>query len=200
MSCYTLEQVKTALIKKGYQWFDQGDYNINIIGIRNSSTGAKVTNKFDDCITVSYKENGNWIHRCYEATTDPGTHWLRTLLNPKGTAILVPGQYRATYQIGKHQGRYEALVQRKPVKVYRDGDRDMEYDKDTKTIQEGLFGINIHRASQSTTSKLIDKWSAGCQVIASAFEYADFMKRIKKGSSVWGNSFTYTLIESKDID
>ncbi len=199
MNCYTIDQIKTAVIRKGYQWFETGDYNINIVGIRNSSTGAKVTNKFDDCISISYKDRGEWIHRCYTATTDPGTHWLRTLLNPRGTAILVPGQYRGAYQVGKHQGRYEALVQRKHVKVYRDGDRDMEYDTNSQSIQEGLFGINIHRASSSTVSNLIDKWSAGCQVIASPFEYSDFMSRVKKAAAVWGNSFTYTLIESKDI-
>jgi hypothetical protein len=30
------------------QWFEKGDYNLNIVGVRNSSTGSKVTNKFDD--------------------------------------------------------------------------------------------------------------------------------------------------------
>ena len=200
MSCYSIEQVKTAVIKKGYKWFESGDYNINIVGIRNSSTGARVTNQFDDCICISYKDKGEWVHRCYNATTDPGKHWIRTLLNPKGTAILVPGQYRGAYKIGKHQSRYEALVQKLPVKVYRDGDRDMEYDMDSKTIQEGFFGINIHRASSTVVSRLIDKWSAGCQVIASPFEFSDFMIKIKRAGTFWGNSFTYTLIESKDID
>jgi hypothetical protein len=75
----------------------------------------------------------------------------------------------------------------------------MKYDFDPKTIQEGLFGINIHKASRTVVSNLIDKWSAGCQVIASPFEYSDFMSRVKKAAAVWGNSFTYTLIESKDI-
>lgn len=197
--CYTLDQVKTAVVSKGYRWFENGDYNLNIVGIRNSDTGNRVTNKFDDCICVSHKERGEWVHRCYNATTDPGKHWLRTLLNPRGTAILVPGQYRGVYQIGKHQGRYNALVQRKSVKVYRDGDRDMEYDTNNRTIQEGLFGINIHRASSSTVSKLIDKWSAGCQVLASPFDYSEFMTKVNQSAKVWGNSFTYTLIESKDI-
>ena len=27
---YTLDQVKNAVISKGYEWFEEGDYNINI--------------------------------------------------------------------------------------------------------------------------------------------------------------------------
>ena len=55
---YTREQVQKAVISKGYKWFNGGslnkDYDVNIVGIRNSSTGDKVTNKFDDHITISY--------------------------------------------------------------------------------------------------------------------------------------------------
>jgi len=38
MSCYSIDQIKTAVTRKGYKWFESGDYNINIVGIRNSST------------------------------------------------------------------------------------------------------------------------------------------------------------------
>ena len=38
-------------------------YDVNIVGIRNSATGQAVTNLFDDRISVSYKENGNWIYK-----------------------------------------------------------------------------------------------------------------------------------------
>ena len=61
-ACYTREQIESAVKSKGYKWFENGDYNVNIVGIRNSETKNKVTNKFDDCITVSYKKmvNGNF--------------------------------------------------------------------------------------------------------------------------------------------
>ena len=50
---YTLEQIKKAIQAKGYVWFDSDkNYDINIVGIRTSSTGKAVTNKFDDFITV----------------------------------------------------------------------------------------------------------------------------------------------------
>ena len=196
---FTKEQIEAAVKAKGYKWFRNGDYNLNIVGIRNSCTDDKVTNKFDDWVTVSYKENGNWKYNEFVATTDPGKHWAENLLNSDGVAVLVPGQYRSSYRIGLHQGKYEALKQVKAVKVYRDDNLDLTYDECVSSIQEGIFGINIHRASQWGTSTQIDKWSAGCNVIASNTDFANFMKLCNASRFIWGNSFTYTLIESSDI-
>ena len=55
---YIREQIKEALQAKGYKFFETGDYNVNIVGVRNSETAGKVTNRFDDVITVSYKIDG----------------------------------------------------------------------------------------------------------------------------------------------
>lgn len=122
-------------------------------------------------------------------------------MKESGVAILVPGQYRGSHKIRLHQGRYEALGQQKPVKVYRDNNLDGCYDFDESTIEEGLFGINIHRATKyaGKKSSQIDKWSAGCQVIAAYNDYMQFMQICNNAKDIWGNSFTYTLIESKDL-
>jgi len=199
MSCHTLEEVKKAVLSKGYKWFENGDYNINIVGIRNSETENQITNKFDDCVTVSYKVNGEWNFHCFKATTDPGTHWTKNLLNKDGVAILVPGQYRGSHTIGLHKGKYEALRQKKPLKVYRDKNKDGVYDLLEENIHEGIYGINIHRATAHGESKQIDKWSAGCQVLAKTSDFNKLMELARKSSGLYGNSFTYTLIESKDI-
>jgi hypothetical protein len=53
---------------------------------------------------------------------------MANLLNPKGAAILVPGQYCGSHAIGLHQGKYRALRQVKPLPVYRDSNKDMNYD------------------------------------------------------------------------
>ena len=202
---YTREQVQKAVISKGYKWFTWGsldkDYDVNIVGIRNSSTGDKVTNKFDDHITVSYKIDGAWQFHCYDCTTDPGKHWVDNIMNKHGVAILKPGQYRGSHKIRLHQGRYEALGQQKPVKVYRDKNKDGNYDLIEENVHEGLYGINIHRATKYAGKKStqIDRWSAGCQVIAANDDWTAFMKIMRKARNIWGNSFTYTLIESKDI-
>lgn len=197
---YTREQIQKAVESKGYKWFEGGDYNLNIVGVRNSDTHGVVTNKFDDKLTISYSVNGEIKYHEFDATTDPGSHWEKNLLNKDGVAILVPNQYRGSHEIRKHQGKYEALCQKKPVKVYRDNNKDGKYDMIEENIKEGIFGINIHKAgSRVEGSTQIDKWSAGCQVFSKESDFNQLMKLAYKAKNLYGNSFTYTLIESKDL-
>ena len=195
---YTKEQVEATIKSKGYVWFDDNankGFDINIVGIRNSKTGNTVTNVFDDFLTLSYKEGGVWKFHIWSATTDPGKKGVMEYHNAAGVARLVPGQYRGSHGIGLHQGKYEALKQAKNVKVYRDANRDMVYNEDK--IQEGVFGINIHKAGADST--YVENWSEGCQVFKKASDFEAFMAIVRKARDIHGNSFTYTLIESKDI-
>jgi len=200
---YTREQIQTTVESKGYKWFHDNrnkGYDVNIVGVRNSKTKNRVTNAFDDKMTISYKcEVGAWHFHEYDCTTDPGTHWVENLLNPDGVSILKPGQYRGSHKIRLHQGKYEALGQKKPVTVYRDDNLDETYDYDNAST--GVYGINIHRATAKSSGKStrVDKWSAGCQVIARNSEWHEFLNICKKARDIHGNSFSYTLIESKDI-
>jgi hypothetical protein len=190
-----IDKIKQAMKVKNYKFFESGDYNLNIIGIRNSDTGSKVTNVFDDLLTVSYKIGEVWHFKKWAATTDPGTKGVKEFHNAQGVARLVPGQYRGSHAIGLHQGKYEALKQAKPVKVYRDANKDMTYD--TKLITEGIYGINIHKAGADST--YVENWSEGCQVFKKSAEFDEFMALVKKAATLHGNSFTYTLLESKDL-
>ena len=195
---YTREQIEKAVKSKGYVWFEDATnkgYDINIVGVRNSSTGDKVTNLFDDTLTLSYKENGEWKFHQWAATTDPGKKGVMEYHNANGVARLVEGQYRGSHGIGLQQGKYEALKQAKNVKVYRDANRDMTYNEDR--IQEGIFGINIHKAGADST--YVENWSEGCQVFKKSADFDAFMAIVRKSRDIHGNSFTYTLIESKDI-
>jgi len=195
---YTLEQIKKSVESKGYVWFNDDKnkgYDVNIVGIRNASTGQKVTNAFDDYITISYKENGEWKCHVWPATTDPGKKGVMEYHNKDGVARLVEGQYRGSHIIRLHQGKYEALGQDKPVKVYRDANKDMNYDENK--ITEGVYGINIHKAGADST--YVENWSEGCQVFKKAADFEEFMKICRKSKDIHGNRFTYTLIETTDI-
>ena len=98
--------------------------------------------------------------------------------------------------IGTHK-TYKALVQRDNVKVYRDKNKDLKYDLDSKTIQSGLFGINIHKSGKD--SNIVDNWSAGCQVFKKEKDFNEFMSIINKSAEIFGNKFTYTLLNKNDI-
>lgn len=115
-------------------------------------------------------------------------------MNSAGTAILMPGQYRGSHKLGLHRGKYEALVQKHPVRVYRDSNKDNKYDMNPAKAQTGLFGINIHKAGQNST--WVDNWSAGCQVFKKSNDFADFISIVKKAIKIHGNSFTYTLFDN----
>lgn len=195
---YTREQIEKAVKAKGYVWFEDvanKGLDVNIVGVRNASTGKKVTNVFDDVITVSYKDGGIWKYLEWANTTDPGKKGVMEFHNKDGVARLVEGQYRGSHTIGLHQGKYEALKQLKPLKVYRDADKDLEYDENK--ITEGIYGINIHKAGQDST--WVENWSEGCQVFKRVKDFDVFMSIVKKAAKIHGNAFTYTLINSGDI-
>ena len=201
---YTREQIQSTVESKGYKYFTDDNnkgYDVNIVGIRNDYTGRTVTNRFDDKITISYKIDNEWQYYEFDCTTDPGDDWVENILNEKGVAILKPGQYRGSHKLRLHQGKYLALGQKKEVTVYRDRNKDNVYDFDESKTDTGIFGINIHRATKHAGKKstYIDKWSAGCQVIASNDDWHCFLDICQSAREIHGNSFSYTLLNSTDI-
>jgi len=171
--------------------------NLNLVGVRRDSKG---TNEFDDYLIVLYRDGKEMVQSSYPITTDPGKHWLEHPINPRGTAVLVPGQYRGGWKLGKHQNNYEALVQRKACKVWRDNNKDEIIDYEgMEAADKGFFGINIHRSNPYSESFLVNKWSAGCQVFKRVEDYNEFLGLCKKSAVIYGNSFTYTLITEQDL-
>jgi hypothetical protein len=170
---------------------------LNIVGVRNNSTRP---NAFDDQMHVFCKDDaGKWQHHFWPCTTDPGTYWLRSPMNPQGTAMLKGNmQYKGVYGLGLHRGQYTALVQmHRPVTVIRDYNRDDILDFANGQEASGMFGINIHRASANGTTSKVEKYSAGCQVFANATDFAAFMELCRIHHARYGNHFTYTLLDQR---
>jgi hypothetical protein len=187
-----LQKIKSLLHGKGYELFTR-PYELNIVGLRSKST---LPNRFDDELHVFYKTSPlHWDYHVFKITTDPGTFWLKNPMQPQGTAILAEGQYRDAYSIGLHRGKYKALVERKPLTIIRDYDRNAVLDFYNGRKTKGNYGINIHRANRIGITKTVDKNSAGCQVFANASDFDAFMKLSEKHKNLYGNKFTYTLID-----
>lgn len=179
MKKYKVEELQLQFTKLGYKWLP-----FQIVGIRSK---ADSPNKFDDLIGLIEKDNITW----FTGTTNPGIHWLKNLLNTKGSALLKPNQYLDTWKLALHQGKYEALCQRKPVTVYRDSNKN-NFSEETSVVDTGLFGINIHRANPSVISTIIDKWSAGCQVLNNPIDFNFLIKRCKESGL---KDFSYVLLK-----
>lgn len=191
-----LSRVKEILKEFGFTLYTK-PYQLNIVGLRSKNVNS---NSFDDEIHVFYtKPDGKWNYHIFPATTDPGTFWLNNPSYPQGTAILAQGQNRDAYSIGLHRGKYEALVQVKPVTVIRDYDRDAILDFDNGSKETGNFGINIHRAESTGATQLIDQYSAGCQVFKDADDFYAFMQLCKFHAKHHGNSFSYTLVDFRSL-
>ena len=183
---------------------------MNIVGIRNSlAVKNQYQNRFTDLLVVMSPKDKKQVS-IYKATTTPGIaflympfrNWwmssaLKDTINPNGLGILQPGVY--DYTIGSHRGKYQALIQGKS-KVGRikpiENPQDLKFPTFTPSdIQEGNFGMNIHKAGKDTPS--IDSWSAGCQVLKQSDDFDELMEKARNSGQT---SFKYALINSSDLE
>lgn len=192
-----IDQLRKIAKRNDFIIFNNGNYNLNIWGIR---CDTKDTSTFNDLLLVFYKAstlhpkiNGKWVFDWYSITTDPSDLNLIKPINSNGCAILKEGQYISAFKVGKHKNDYPALVQVKPLPLFRDNTKTGKLNISDKFKYE-MAGINIHRASKWKIMRTIGLYSAGCQVFESVRDYEDkFMPLVEKSKELYGNSFTYTL-------
>jgi hypothetical protein len=187
----TADSLKKSVLAAGYKW---NANEPNIVGIR---TALQVPDVFNDLICLEYAGK----LKVYTVTTEPGVYYQKKLLNPKGCAVLKPGQYIKAYAIGFHQNKtdHRALVQVGAVTVDRDGDMDGVAELDGKNVESGLFGINIHGANKLTKTDKIGAWSAGCQVFQNWTDKENFITILEAYKQQTGNRYTYTLLNENQL-
>jgi hypothetical protein len=177
-----------------FKSYSKYNYNLNIWGFRSNE---KDTTKFNDLCAVFYESRfGDWFVDWFVITTDPSNLTLMKPVNSDGTAILCEGHHSKLWMFGNHKQRrdHKALVQHAPCKVYRDNNKDSKIDSNLP-IDFGLFGINMHRASNYGVTPSIGLYSAGCQVHADVDRYNNKFIPLVEASVAEGNKlFSYTLI------
>lgn len=172
-------------------------YNYWIIGIRNPEDKA---NKFDD---MFYLMKGEEIVLQMTGTTNPGTPVLKKgylKYNKDGAAVVEMDRiYPGLWKYGLHHGKIPALLQVRPITVYRDGDNDDKSEQIGKKTT-GLYGINFHpdqhdpEAFDKDDKSDIGWWSAGCQVANQMDEYKETIQLTRYQESV-----TYVLLDEFSI-
>lgn len=193
------EEIKKKYLDNNYV-FRTGLYEINVFGIRSVNSQS---NQFDDIIGVAWKGKKGTYCLTGAATTDPGKYYLQNPMNKNGTIIMVPGQYLNCYHIGLHAGKYDCFKQVGPMGYVRDNNKDTVLDfklyryPDLKKIHyfEGINGTNLHRASEWKIIQLVERYSAGCQVVQDPTFYSRLLSvrdvAINNGQVL----FDYTLFE-----
>lgn len=187
--------------------------------------GKQVTNKVgrsDDTVALVWTDSEGKRHvKEFKGSVDPGI--IRKEMNRRGVAHLKDGSY--VYKLGEHKhgkselteelrrqtsrlgrddrsfsvaesGHYAALRQKRPVTVYRDtdkkGQRGRGYIEAEEMVEDrGMHGINMHYSGKQ------NPWSQGCQVIAGAKEYHDFIGTIQNSTNT--DDLPYTVIDASKL-
>lgn len=119
------------------------------------------------------------VHRAV-CTTEPG--YAATMAQRArlfgGVARVQLTQYRACWQMGFHKGNpaHPALVQRAPMLVHRDRNRD---GKRTGDLLMSASGINQHGTRPGYLSRLVGTWSEGCLVRLNWDDHLHFITMLK---------------------
>lgn len=184
---------------KGYE-LKEKYYEMNIFAVRTKDMEA---NTFNDFCGLFYKdEKGHWQLTYFPCTTDAGLYYRLNPINVEGTAIIVPGQHKKCYKIGKHKG-YEAIEQVGNIRYIRDNNKnkflDWIYDKAGYKYVDAINKTNIHHAGVDSIQ--VDKWSAGCIVFKRIKDFSTFMEllRCSVDHYKFENSFDLSLFEEKDL-
>lgn len=174
---------------------DDKNFNLNLVAVRMPDTKI---NSFDDKLFCFWRFRKIWQVLEFQCTTDPGSYWLgaERMGNSAGTAMLVQQQVRGMYKWGKHRN-YAALEQKRPAKFVRDANQDGVLNPDFSRVYNADISTNLHRASQFKHTRAVGPHSAGCVVVANPYDFALLGHTCKLARKLWGNSFTFTLLDLK---
>jgi hypothetical protein len=212
-----VDKVIAAMQKKGYSVYANTPYGknkLNIVGVRDTTTtingkpsnksfNSPVSNYFTDYIVMFYYDDkGNRNERIGWVTTAPGLYYEASKFGGNGRTIMIAeGQYIDAYTRGLHQGKIDTLIQNKNIQYNRDESLDARYNN--VKIDTGFFGTNIHPSGNyqnSDPNKLINNWSAGCQVFRSYDDYLWMMQAVRHQTETSNYKFfTYTLLNNADL-
>lgn len=199
----TYEQIKNAVTSLGFKWFT-GPFSVNYVHERADFVA---TNHFSDLLHTCWLDDKGVKHiLTIPWTTKPGLKG--SLLNPltvrgiTGTAVIQsPQQVVGGWEFkdtDKEFSKYPYFRQVKPVKYWRDGDKDLEIDKVQE--EEEINGTHWHIMSHIDTmgSGNVNNFSLGC-VGAPEPEFEKILPITRKTTGVYGTRVTGTFIESKHI-
>lgn len=187
-------RIKEAVLRKEYIFFEEGNYNLNIIWER---TKDHITNEFDDYCHILYLLNGEEKYLRIKGTTKPG---ILTGTKSEGHQrhILCPSQYKSSWVYEKSARRnYPFLSQVKLLKCFKVNE-DNTIDNSI-IINDTAMCTQTHLMSQIDKSGFkVNNWSVECMG-AEYPEYKQLIDLIELSIPIWGNKFTQTILRSPDI-
>jgi hypothetical protein len=203
----TYQELKNSVEKNNMIFFNNGNYNLNFIWVRNDLIAD---NHFTDDLFVAYKDNGVEQVLNIKCTTIPGLKGSlynpRTVAGATGTAVIKKGQYRGSWEFRdtySEFSNYPYFRQIKPISYYRDGNKDNIID----LVQEQnnkLFGTHWHKMSNFGDKRKIEQfeinnYSLGCMG-APISEWNKVITVTRKAISIGQPKiFTGTILDKTDL-
>lgn len=191
----SLDSLKRTQQSLNHKWFEDQP---NIIGIR---TTLCIPDVFNDILVIAYKSGTDYKMFTAIITTEPGTTYQKKLLNPKGCAVMQPGQFINAYKLGYHQWKkdHRALVQVGKILLKRDKDLDGIPGNSGELEWNTGAGCNIHGANKGIVTSKIGPWSAGCQVHERWSKKEEMCDIAQLYEKVNNGLLTYTLLEERQL-
>lgn len=200
------KRVLRYLRAKGY-WIARSPEMYNIVYVEGlNSDGSLNSDTFDQWndrrLVIQIQKGGKPLLVINDqGTTEPGKFYTQNPLNPQGAARIAFGQYKA-WMVGMHQMKQPALVQRGPVRVHRDLDKNGKRNSSDPIDIGDWFGINQHSTSPTLVPDLVGKFSAGCLVGRRYNSHLAFLRVVKKDVRYLLNNgylFVTTVIPGDDL-
>ena len=170
------------MLEQGY-WIARSPGMYNVVYVEGiDSTGNLNDNKIDEWndrrIIIQIEEGGNpRIILNSQATTQPGLSFIQNPINPNGAANIAFGQYKA-WGMGYLREKIPALVQRAPLRIYRDknknGIRDIE-----DFLEVGISSLYQAAFSSTKIPSNVQRQSAGDLVGRDYKQHIDFISTLK---------------------
>lgn len=178
------KRVLLRMQQKGY-WIARAPDMLNIVYVEgvdaDGTPNADRLNEWNDRrMVIRIRPDGRpEMMANDQATTEPGRFYTMNPLNRLGVARIAFGQYKAWVD-GAHKGFQPALVQRGPLRLHRDLNRDGHRDPSDPIVVGDSFGINQHSTAPNLTPAFVDKFSAGCLVGRRYRWHLSFMQMVRQ--------------------
>jgi hypothetical protein len=151
-----------------------------------------------------YDDSGKRYERIGRFTSAPGLYYQAKAFYPRNNRSIAikEGQYKDAYYQGTHIETPKALIQKSSLPYRQDKSLNNVYNNDGSESNNNA--TNIHNSgnySPNDPKKLINNWSAGCQVFRSKADF-DWMSQASDNQIIKTNYklFTYTLMSIRDIE
>lgn len=190
----TYQDLKSLSHAKGFQFFENGDFDLNIYFERQTNA---IDNKFGCLWHIAYKHDGIETVRTVPANSKPG-------MNKGIISMVCPGQYLHAYKwiaVNPNPTKeypfnkeFFQLQINLPIWLGKDG----VIDFGRKVLTTPQLGTNIHKQSREGQHiEFVNNWSLAC-LGAIEPEFDLQIPIIEQAVKTKGDIFSITIFESKD--